>query len=81
MQDRRSVTRIRVVKKATIVSDDGLTRLEVDLVDLSRRGARIVLRAGQVLPSDFYVLMPDKSMHACNLVWRGPLVVGIRFQA
>nr|WP_314258572.1 PilZ domain-containing protein [uncultured Devosia sp.] len=80
MQERRTATRIPVDLWATIVSGDGLTRIEVNVVDLSRTGARIALGDDHALPDDFYVLMPDNLMHDCALVWRDASSAGLRFE-
>ncbi|WEK02918.1 MAG: PilZ domain-containing protein [Candidatus Devosia phytovorans] len=79
MHERRTAERIPVDLWATIVSDDGLTRIDVNVLDLSHRGARIALDDEKSLPDDFYVLMPDNLMHDCELVWRDASGAGLRF--
>lgn len=80
MQERRMVHRERVDLIATIVTDEGITRLDGAVFDMTRTGARIVVHPNLDLPEDFYLLLPDHQMQPCRIVWRDGTAVGVQFK-
>lgn len=79
MIERRSAERIPVDLWATVVSDDGLTRIAVNVLNQTRQGIRVALDPAQPLPACFYILMPGNLMHAGQVIWQDAMGAGIRF--
>lgn len=79
MIERRSALRLPVDIWATLVSDDGVDRISVNVVNLSRSGAGIALGKDHPLPREFYVLFPDHKIQPCTLAWRDDHGAGLEF--
>jgi len=75
--ERRRHQREPVKIPATIVEEDGLTRLPVTITNINRWGARI-RHSGAPLPDRFYVLF-DNSLEPCQVIWRRGGEVGLIF--
>jgi hypothetical protein len=80
MQERRVLQRERVDLIATIVMDEGVTRLDGAVFDMTRTGARVAIHPNYALPEDFYLLLPDHRMQPCRIVWRDKESVGLQFK-
>lgn len=80
MLERRKVQRERVDLIATIVIDEGITRVDGAVFDMTRHGARVAVHPLLALPEDFYMLLPDHRMQPCRIIWRDGMNVGLQFQ-
>jgi len=76
--ERRKQRRLAVNIPANVVSEDGLKRLAVAIVDLSPAGALIELPAGAALPTRFTLLF-ERQMQSCRLVWTHEQFGGAEF--
>ncbi len=65
---------------ATIVSDDGLFRLGVRIMNRSASGVMIELDAYHVLPNSFTLLF-GHVLEPCRLVWQIGSLAGARLEA
>ena len=77
--ERRAMQRQRTDLVATIVTDEGVTRFDGAVLDMTPIGARVSVPAGHVLPDSFYMLMPDHSLQPCRIVWRDGMSAGLKF--
>ena len=64
---------------ATIVTDDGVTRFEGAVLNMTPMGARVVVPPEHALPDRFYMLMADHSLQPCRIIWRDGMSVGLKF--
>ena len=65
---------------ATAVTQDGILRQDVLVVNLSRSGAMVELAESIELNGPFTLLFNNK-MEPCRLVWREAQFAGVRFEA
>ena len=77
--ERRSEKRHAANLRATVVYDEGVSRLDARIVDLSRAGARLELPWPASLPRHFYMLGPEHQLRHCAVVWQAERLVGILF--
>ena len=77
--ERRAMQRQRTDLVATIVTDDGVTRFEGAVLNMTPVGARVVVPPQHVLPDTFYMLMPDHGLQPCRIVWRDGMSIGLKF--
>jgi hypothetical protein len=77
--ERRALQREVVDLVATIVIDDGMTRFEGAILNVSSLGARVAIPPEHELPNRFYMLMPNHGMQPCRIVWRDGMSVGLKF--
>lgn len=62
----------------TAVLDDGMERIPIVIVNLSRTGAMIRLPDSQKLP-ERVVLLFDHSVEPCQKIWHEGLLAGVQF--
>lgn len=77
--ERRAEQRRTVNLRATVVYDDGVSRLDARIVDLSKAGARLELASPASLPRQFYMLTPPHQLQHCAVVWQADRSVGVQF--
>lgn len=77
--DRRALPREPVELDATIVSDDGLQRVEGTLINMTTGRATIVIPVSCPIPFKFYLLMQDHRLQPCHIVWRQGQLAGLQF--
>jgi len=80
MDERRALKRELVDLVATIVIDEGVTRVDGAVLNLSGSGARVAVHPHYALPSRFYLLLPDHRMQPCRIIWRDGMSVGLQFE-
>jgi hypothetical protein len=78
--ERRAEQRRPVNLRATVVYDDGVSRLDARIVDVSRGGARLELSSPANLPGQFYMLTPPHQLQHCAVVWQADRTVGVMFR-
>lgn len=78
--ERRAERRRPVNLRATVVYDEGVSRLEARIVDVSKAGARLELALPASLPRHFYMLTPPHQLQHCAVVWQAERTVGILFR-
>jgi PilZ domain len=78
--ERRAERRRPVNLRATVVYDDGVSRLDAKIVDVSKAGARLELSSPASLPKHFYMLTPPHQLQHCAVVWQADRLVGVLFR-
>jgi hypothetical protein len=79
--DRRRHPRQPVRLQALAVANDGLSRLETTIVDMSISGAKLEMDDAEQLPTSFYMLLPQHRLQPCRLVWRSGRYAGVAYAA
>lgn len=77
--ERRRHSREICRTEATVVLDEGLTRVSTTIVDASPAGARLEMRGEIGLQDEFYMLYGYR-IAPCRLVWRDDAAVGVAYQ-
>ena len=79
-QDHRNAPRLRTLKGATIVLDNGNCTLGCTLRNLSETGALLLVGSMTVLPSQFNLIINNsKEQRLCRIAWRDDTRVGVSF--
>jgi hypothetical protein len=79
MSSERRRHRRRIVKQpATVVWDEGLTRVPAFIVDESAFGVRVRLSAEMPIVGACYLLFAHR-IEPCNLVWQTGRAAGLAF--
>jgi hypothetical protein len=78
MTERRNGERGATDIAGTAVSDGGLVRVALRIVNLSRTGAMLELEERIALPQRF-VLLFEHTAEPCYLVWQHGAVAGVQF--
>jgi hypothetical protein len=78
--DRRLKPRKRVLLSGAVVYGDGKFSFQCKIRDVTADDARIVIPAGQPLPSEIYLInMHDQTAHKANVMWLRNIDAGLRF--
>lgn len=77
--ERRKHPRNACHTDATVVLDDGLTRLPALIIEMSPAGAKLKLPEERDLPRHFYMLF-GHSIGPCRLVWHDNLTAGVAYR-
>ncbi len=81
MQDRRSEPRILTLKTGRIVSEQHRVEIETAVLDISDRGACLLVSDAARVPETFRLFLDFKpETHDCEVRWRSGHKLGIRFQ-
>jgi len=79
-EDLRIETRQRTLEPGFIITHDGISGVGCTIRDFSDDGARLRVENGYALPLHFRLKTEtDPIGHTCEVVWRKPDEVGIRF--
>jgi len=79
--ERRARPRRPANITATVVYDDGRTRVEGKIRNVSEGGARLEMSPQGALPENFYMLMPEHRMQPCTIVWHDDGSFGLIFKS
>jgi hypothetical protein len=78
MDERRSITRHRVLKAGTIEVGGGA--IDCTVRNLSNVGAALHVPSPVGIPDQFTLVIPSEALRfACRVVWRKAERIGIRF--
>ena len=78
--DRRRQARPRTYLRGLVVSQDGKLKLECRVEDFSKKGARLVINKGGVLPDPMYLItVGNESGYEAVIIWAEALQYGVRF--
>lgn len=77
--DRRRHSRNTCRTEATVVLDEGLTRLPTTIVDASPAGARLTVLGKVGLPDEFYMLFGHR-IAPCRLIWRDDAAASVAYR-
>ena len=81
MDNRRKDPRLRRLKTATAVFNNGNSSLDCTMRDLSPGGARLKFESTFGLPERFVlVIKADSSRHNCHVAWHTSNEVGVTFE-
>jgi hypothetical protein len=80
-KENRSHIRRSIAQRARIVSPDGSFTSECIIIDVSAGGARLVLAAGDPLPSRFFLILSHDGAlrRLCQPVWQTDTKAGVQF--
>src|ERR1035441_9925256 len=80
LADRRPKPRKRVLFSGVVVYDQGIYSCTCKIRNLTTDGARISTPAGQVLPSEVYLInLHSQVGYKANVVWRRGVEAGLAF--
>jgi hypothetical protein len=80
MNDKRKISRRRVLKVGKIVYADGLRVLDCTIRDMSADGARLIIGSTLGVPDSFFLYEQSTGMlFPASTIWRQPKSLGIRF--
>jgi PilZ domain len=80
MNDKRKITRRRVLKVGKIVFADGMRVIDCTIRDMSKDGARLLLGTSIGVPDSFFLYEQSTGMlYPSSVIWRQPKTVGIKF--
>jgi hypothetical protein len=81
MPERRQDPRALTLKTATIRSVDIPSDIDCAILDISERGACILVPVGADIPASFELAIdPERTSHACTLAWRAGSRIGVTFE-
>jgi PilZ domain len=76
-EPRRLTLETGVISSSELAADIGCA-----ILDISERGATILVPAGAVVPDTFNLAIdPDRGSHACQVAWSAASRLGISFRA
>ena len=80
MDDKRTVTRQRTLKGATIAFSEGQFTYKCLVKNLSAVGASLELPSTDGVPNAFKLVFDDRSpTRTCKVIWRNPKRLGVEF--
>ncbi|MFA5900425.1 MAG: PilZ domain-containing protein [Hyphomicrobium sp.] len=80
MDERRKVSRRRVLKEGKIVYADGMRVVDCTIRDLSETGARLLVANTVSLPETFHLFEKAAGLvYPAAIVWRQATSVGVQF--
>lgn len=77
--EKRQHEREPVHLSGTAVTDDGLLRQEITVINVSRSGAMVEVPGSAEL-ADGFTLLFKHSIEPCRVVWRDARFVGVQFE-
>ncbi len=77
--DRRRHPRQPVPLPATLVDDDGFTRYEVTVRNVSAAGAMLEFAERAHVSREFYLLLPGHNIQPCRLCWQSGTLAGVAY--
>ncbi len=81
-EDKRGRLRKRVLKGGTIVFNNRASTLSCTVRDMSDTGARLRVPKGQVVPSQFDLMVEVDGLEVpCTVAWRRGEEVGVSFDS
>ncbi|RCW24691.1 PilZ domain-containing protein [Ciceribacter lividus] len=80
MNDKRAEPRLRSLKGARIVFNNGFSTMDCMARNLSPGGAKLVLQSTVGIPDSFGLNFEDGSRHNCSVRWRTATELGISFE-
>ncbi|MDH4981571.1 PilZ domain-containing protein [Hyphomicrobium sp. D-2] len=80
MEERRKVSRHRVLKEGKIVYADAMRVLDCTIRDISEAGARILIASTFGLPDTFHLYEKSSGrLYPARLIWRRANMAGVAF--
>lgn len=81
MDERRASPRLRSLKGARILYNNGATTRDCTIRNLSAGGAKLVMETTVGLPESFALALEDGSQRLCEVRWRKFTEMGVEFVA
>jgi hypothetical protein len=78
-RDQRLQPRRNTMIVATIVFENGRTRLDCVIRNLSEGGAKLEFATVRGIPASFDLLVPGHRPHHCRVAWRALKELGVQF--
>jgi hypothetical protein len=79
MEERRNMSRRRVLKGGKIVFNDRNSTIDCTVRNLSEGGALLLVETVIGIPDQFDLRISDGATHACRVVRRTPTQIGVEF--
>ncbi|UXT20417.1 PilZ domain-containing protein [Agrobacterium tumefaciens] len=79
MDERRVSSRLRTLKGARILYNNGSTTRDCAIRNLSSGGAKLVMETTVGLPEHFTLALEDGSQRLCQVRWRKFTELGVEF--
>ncbi len=79
MEELRKSPRVRALKGARIVYNNGTSTRDCVIRNMSSGGAKIIVETTMGLPDDFILNFDDGEQHACHVRWRKLAKIGVEF--
>lgn len=80
--EQRQASRLRALKGAQMIFNDGASIIDCTLRDISPGGARLQVASTVGVPERFTLLIvADGGRHACRVAWRRLSEIGVAFEA
>lgn len=79
MNEKRKIPRVRALKGARIVFNNGNSYINCLVRNLSSEGAMLTVSSVMGIPQDFDLLFDDGRKQACAVIWRNPESIGVSF--
>jgi len=82
MDDKRKISRRRVLKEGKIVFADAMRVIDCTIRDMSQEGARLIISNTVGVPDTFHLFEKSTGMlYPATVVWRQSTSLGVRFDA
>ncbi|MEO7224007.1 MAG: PilZ domain-containing protein [Devosia sp.] len=78
-RENRLLPRRNTMIVATIVYDNGRSRLDCVIRNLSDGGAKLEFATVRGIPQSFDLLVPGHRAHHCRVAWRALKELGVQF--
>lgn len=79
MDELRKSPRVRSLKGARIVYDNGTKTRDCTIRNMSKDGAKLVMESAMQLPDAFILLFDDGNQRFCRVRWRKINEIGVEF--
>ena len=81
MDEKRKVTRRRVLKEGKIVFADAMRVIDCTIRDMSVEGARLLIANTIGIPATFYLYEKSTGLlYPTSIVWRQSNMLGVKFE-
>lgn len=79
MNERRLSPRLRTLKGARIIYNNGSNTRDCTIRNLSTGGSKLVMETTMGLPENFVLVLEDGSLRRCTVRWRKFSELGVEF--
>jgi hypothetical protein len=78
---KREVRRMVRQQQSAWITLNGVAATECQIMDISKRGAKIIPGGSSVVPARFELafIQGDQKRQACEVIWRRGRMLGIKF--
>ncbi|ODT70575.1 MAG: hypothetical protein ABS75_11910 [Pelagibacterium sp. SCN 63-23] len=77
--EKRAVPRLRTLKGAKIVVNDGFSTFDCTVRNLSEAGAKLTVTSVLGVPQRFELALLDGRRFNCEMIWHRESEIGVKF--